>query len=367
MNRFTAFVIKEFRHLLRDPRTMVVLFAIPVIQLLLFGYVISTEIKNARIAVLDLSKDAMTQEIVNKLAATGYFTIEKHLNNTNDIETEFRKGNIKEVVIFLPGFERRLVSEGVASLQIITDASDPNMASLLDAYSRSVIYDFIEKRNHAANIGVIRTEFRMVFNEQLRSAYLFVPGTMALILMLISALMTSISITREKESGTMEVLLVSPLRPIQIILGKLTPYLALSVANMIAILLIGYFVFKVPINGSLVLLFFTCILFILLALSLGVMISTIAKTQQVAMIISLIALMLPTVLLSGFIFPIENMPKVLQILSIFMPPRWFLLALKSVMLKGLGVGYIYKYLFVMFLMLSAFIVISVRNFKIRLE
>ncbi|QQS51563.1 MAG: ABC transporter permease [Bacteroidota bacterium] len=367
MNRFIAFVIKEFRHLLRDPRTMIVLFAIPVIQLLLFGYVISTEIKNARIAILDLSKDSMTKEIANKLRATGYFTIEKYLNNTHDIETEFQKGSIKEVIIFLPDFERQLIRDGVAPLQIIADASDPNMASLLDAYSRSVIYDFIEERNHAKGVGVIKTEFRMVYNEQLRSAYLFVPGTMALILMLISALMTSISITREKESGTMEVLLVSPLRPIQIILGKLTPYLALSVANMIAILLIGYFVFKVPINGSLILLAFTCILFILLALSLGVMISTIAKTQQVAMIISLIALMLPTVLLSGFIFPIENMPKALQVLSIFMPPRWFLLALKSVMLKGLGLGYIYKYLLVMILMLSAFIIISVRNFKIRLE
>ena len=207
----------------------------------------------------------------------------------------------------------------------------------------------------------------MFYNEGLRSAFMFVPGTMALILMLISAMMTSVSIAREKEMGTMEILLVSPLKPIQIVLGKVVPYMALAFIDMMVIILIGHFVFGVPIRGSAILLIGTGTLFILLALTLGVLISTIAKTQQIAMIISLIGLMLPTILLSGFIYPIENMPKVLQAVSFIMPPRWFLSAIKDIMLKGAGIFEIWHDLLAMVVMWFLFISLSVRNFKIRLE
>jgi ABC-2 type transport system permease protein len=232
----------------------------------------------------------------------------------------------------------------------------------------SLINDFVLKENQlgSGNIMII-PEVRMFYNPELKSVFMFVPGIMAMILMLISAMMTSISIAREKEMGTMEVLLVSPLRPLQIIIGKVTPYVFLSFINAFTIIILGNTVFGIPINGSLILLFTESLLFILLALSLGIFISTISKSQQVAMFISLFALMLPTILLSGFIFPIESMPKILQWLSILMPPRWFIVILKSILLKGTGLAFIWKETLILLGMTIFFIIMSVKKFKIRLE
>jgi ABC-2 type transport system permease protein len=368
MKRFNAFVLKEFRHLFRDPRTMVVLFTIPIIQLMLFGYVITTEIKDARIAILDFSNDEVTKQITNKLLASGYFILEAKLNDIKEVEPAFRKGKIKEVIVFEQDFGRKLIHDNKASMQILTDASDPNMASLLDTYTRNIITNYqLDLNKTVSNTMFIQTEFRMFYNEGLRSAFMFVPGTMALILMLISALMTSVSIAREKELGTMEILLVSPLKPIQIVMGKVVPYMTLAFVDMLTIILIGHFVFGVPIRGSALLLIGTGSLFILLALTLGVLISTVARTQQIAMIISLIGLMLPTILLSGFIFPIENMPKVLQLVSTVMPPRWFLATIKDIMLKGAGFFQVWFNLLIMTSMMIFFIGLSIKKFKIRLE
>jgi ABC-2 type transport system permease protein len=367
MNRFKSFVIKEFRHLLRDPRTVFVLFAIPVIQLLLFGYVISNEIKGVRIAVLDYSKDEVTEKLINKIANSSYFVLEQRIESEKEIEKIFRKGKIKEVIVFENKFGYKLLHEGCSDIQIITDASDPNMASLLDVYTRNIILDFQKEQVQGQNPAMIDIHYRMFYNEELRSTHLFVPGTMALILMLICALMTSVSIAREKETGTMEVLLVSPLKPLQIVLGKVVPYMVLSFIDMLVIIIIGNLVFHVPVRGSATLLVGTGTLFILLALTMGVMISTIAKTQQVAMIISLVGMMLPTVMLSGFIFPIENMPVVLRGISLAMPPRWFLSAVKEIMLKGATFIDIWINLTVLAGMFILFIALSVRNFKIRLE
>jgi ABC-2 type transport system permease protein len=367
MNRFGAFIIKEFRHLLRDFRTVIIIFGIPIIQLVLFGYVISTDIKNARIAILDPSQDETSTALTNKLLSSGYFIADERIESETQIESMFMKGRIKEVIVFEKDFGRNFLKTGKANLQIITDASDPNTASLLENYTRNIVLDFVKESLKSNGKIPISIEHRMFYNENLSSANMFVPGTIALILMLISALMTSVSITREKENRTMEVLLVSPLRPIQIILGKVIPYLLLAFIDALVIIGVGHFIFGVPLRGSVVLLFSLCLLFILLALSIGITISTIARTQQVAMLISLAGLMLPTILLSGFIFPIENMPKILQFVSILMPPRWFLLALKDVMLKGVGISYIWKEIVIMLIMLAAFIMISVKKFKIRLE
>jgi ABC-2 type transport system permease protein len=237
---------------------------------------------------------------------------------------------------------------------------------MLENYAQGIVANYLSEIN-GGNIELISAPFRMYFNEDLKSSSNFVPGSMMLILMLISAMMTSISIVREKELGTMEVLLVSPLRPIQIILGKVVPYFTLSVVNMMVILAIGFFVFDVPIRGSLILLFLVTLLFILLALSLGIMISTIAKTQQTAMVISLMGLMLPTMLLSGFIFPLRNMPAFLQYLSLIMPPRWFLEALRSIMLKGANLTLIWPEVLILLGMLVFFIAVSVKKFKVRIE
>lgn len=367
MNRFIAFVRKEFKHLLRDFRTVLIIFGIPVVQLLLFGHVITTEIKDASMGILDLSHDELSIELTNKLLASGYFRIDESLQSVSQVEALFRKGRIKEVVVFEPGFGKHFVRDGQAALQLITDASDPNSAGILTNYTQSIINEFVAEQSPQAFKPPIRIEHRMFYNEELRSANMFVPGTIALILMLISALMTSVSIAREKEMGTMEILLVSPLRPLQIILGKVVPYLSLSVINSLVIVGVGHFLFHVPVRGSVALLFGLCFLFILLALSLGIAISTAVKTQQAAMLISLVGLMLPTILLSGFIFPIENMPLPLRLLSNLMPPRWFLSALKGVMLKGSGLVDIWKELTIMVLMLAGFILISVRKFQIRLS
>jgi ABC-2 type transport system permease protein len=347
---------------------MVILFGIPVIQLILFGFVITTEIKDARIGILDLSNDNVTREIKNKILSSGYFRLEANLYSDREIEPLFRKGDVKEVIVFERSFAQKLEREGKADIQVIADASDPNTAQMLYNYTNGVVQDYTKKKYAGFKIPVqIKSEVRMLYNENMVGAFMFVPGTMALILMLISAMMTSITIAREKEMGTMEILLVSPLKATHIIIGKVAPYLLLSIVDAFVVVFLGNVVFGVPIRGSFLLLAFLVILYITMALSLGILISTIVKTQQVAMFASGFALMLPTILLSGFIYPIENMPVPLQILSNFMPPRWFIDALKQVMLKGNGLNYIWSNVLILIAMTTFFLVLSVKKFKYRLE
>jgi len=368
MKQLKSFIKKEFFHIFRDPRTMLILFGIPVAQLLIFGTVIKNEIKDVRIAIYDQSKDETTQQITNKLLSSGYFVLVDDLQNTSGIEETFRKGEVKEIIIFESNFGEKLIKEGSAEVQLIADASDPNMARLAVSYTRGIINDYVQKMNPNQELPMqIQPEVRMYFNEEMKSAYMFVPGTMALILMLISAMMTSISITREKELGTMEILLVSPLKPAHIIIGKVLPYLLLSIVNAFVIVLIGLFVFGVPITGSFILLMLETILFILMALCLGILISTMAKSQMTAMFISMIVLMLPTILLSGFIFPIENMPEILQWLSHIMPARWFIAIIRGIMLKGVGMAFIWKETLILIGMTLLFVAVSMRKFKVRLE
>jgi len=368
MAQLLSFIKKEFFHIFRDPRTMLILFGIPVAQLLIFGTVIKNEIKDVRIAIYDQSKDETTQQITNKLLSSGYFVLVDDLQNTSGIEETFRKGEVKEIIIFESNFGEKLIKEGSAEVQLIADASDPNMARLAVSYTRGIINDYVQKMNPNQELPMqIQPEVRMYFNEEMKSAYMFVPGTMALILMLISAMMTSISITREKELGTMEILLVSPLKPAHIIIGKVLPYLLLSIVNAFVIVLIGLFVFGVPITGSFILLMLETILFILMALCLGILISTMAKSQMTAMFISMIVLMLPTILLSGFIFPIENMPEILQWLSHIMPARWFIAIIRGIMLKGVGMAFIWKETLILIGMTLLFVAVSMRKFKVRLE
>jgi ABC-2 type transport system permease protein len=368
MKQLKSFIKKEFYHIFRDMRTMLILFGIPVTQLLIFGTVIKNEISNVPVAIYDQSKDEVTGEITAKILSSGYFRLYNNLESTSGIDAIFRKGHVKQVIIFENGFGQRLLREGVADVQLIADASDPNMARLVTSYTTGIINDYIKKMNPDQQMPMqIRPEVRMYFNEEMKSAYQFVPGTMALILMLVSALMTSISITREKELGTMEILLASPLRPVQIIIGKVLPYLILSVANAFTIILIGNLVFGVPVSGSFLLLMLETVLFITMALCLGILISTLAKTQMVAMFISMVALMLPTIILSGFIFPIENMPKLLQWFSHLMPARYFITIIRGIMLKGVGILYLWKETLILVAMTLFFVALSVRKFKVRLE
>lgn len=368
MNRFKSFVIKEFYHIFRDRRSLVVLFGIPVAQVLLFGFVISNDIRDAKIAVLDYSKDDVTREITNKIVSSPYFSLSRHLNDDKEIEQIFRKGNVKLVLVFGHDFARNLENNGKADLQIIADATDPNIANLLVSYTSAIVFNYTKDINHLASVPMqISMESRMVYNPELKSVYMFVPGIMAMILMLISAFMTSITITREKESGTMEVLLVSPLRPSQIIIGKVMPYVLLSFLSAIMIIVLGIFVFQMPVEGNILLLLAESLLFIILALSLGILISTVANNQQTAMMMSMVALMLPTILLSGFVFPVENMPFILQALAHIMPPKYFITIVKNIMLKGTGILYVWKETLVLVGMTIFFIMMSIKKFKVRLE
>ncbi len=367
MKRFISFVTKEFHHIFRDKRTLIILFGIPFAQVLLFGFVITNELKNVKIAVWDKSNDEVTKQITDKITSCGFFTLEEIIYKKEDLERVFKAGKIREVIIFEENFAQKLKKEKIANIQLIADASDANSANMIINYTSGIIMNYTSSINREINLPMqIHVNERMLYNEELRDVYMFVPGIMAMILMLVSAMMTSISVAREKETGTMEVILVSPLNPIQILLGKVTPYIVLSFLNAVTIIALGYFVFGMPIMGNLSLLMAETMLFIILALSLGILISTAAPSQQVAMFISMFALMLPTILLSGFIFPIENMPLILQYISALMPPKYFIIILKNIMLKGTGLAYIWKETAILTFMTIVFIALSAKKFKVRL-
>lgn len=368
MSKFRGFIVKEFYHIFRDRRTLLILFGVPIVQLILFGFAIRNEITNIQIGVVDQSNDHITRQITNELEASDYFTTVDGFETADEIERGFQNGSIREAVIFENSFARKLRRQGAAQVQIITDATDPNSSETMRAYTASILNDYQQRINagRTSDLVEIVPETRMRFNPELESVNLFVPGLIAVILMLISALMTSITITREKEMGTMEVLLASPLRPLQIITGKVLPYFFLSFVNVITVLVLAWLVFDVPIRGSIPLLLLESLLFIFCALALGILISTVSRTQQTATMASLAGLLLPTVILSGFIFPISSMPVVLQWISNIIPARWFLIIIRGIMLKGIGIEYLWKETLILGGMTVVLMGVSVRNFDVRL-
>ncbi len=369
MKRFLGFVRKEFLHIFRDPLTMIIIFGIPAVQILLFGFVVSTELKETKVAFLDLSKDEMTRNITGKICSSGFFAKGADLTGYHEAEQVLRQNKIKAVIVFEEEFGRKLVREGKASVHIIADGSEPNMATLITNHISAILSDFNREQagKGMQQLVLVQPEVRMFYNPALKGQFMFVPGVITLIMLLICALMTSITITREKEFGTMEVLLVSPLRPAQIIVGKVLPYFILSFVDVILILLLSWFVFELPIRGSLTLLLAELMLYILMSLSLGILISTVAKNMQQAIFISLVGMMLPTVLLSGFIIPIESMPLAYRWFSKILPPAYFITILKNIMIKGTGLLYVWKETLFLVVFTLAAIGLSIRNFKIRLQ
>ncbi|NTW82392.1 MAG: ABC transporter permease [Chlorobiaceae bacterium] len=367
MKRFLGFLRKEFYHIFRDRRTLAILFGMPVIQLLLFGFVIRNEISEVKLGICDLSHDSETRRIIDKLCSGGIFIASMNLASTGEIGPAFASGKLQEAIVFEPGFASRLQREGRGEVQVITDGSDPNVSRIINGYTATVIRDYQMERNAEGSAGGVVPVPLMMFNPSLKSVYLFVPGLMALILMLVSALMTSISIAREKENGTMEILLVSSLRPFQIIIGKVVPYMLLAFINALTVLALAFIVFGVPCRGSVVLLVLESLLFIMTALSLGILISTVTSSQQAAMMISLGGLLLPTILLSGFIFPVASMPLPLQVISNIIPARWYLVIVRAIMLKGADFSTLWQETLVMLLMTCMFVTLSIRKFSVRLQ
>ena len=349
MKQFIAFVKKETKHILRDKRTMLILFGMPVVLMFLFGFAITTDVKNVRTVVVTSMMDHQTQRAVERLAQSEYFIIIQTVNTPQEAERLIRSQKADMALVFAK-------NQGV---QFIVDGSDPNMAQQWTTYAQQTIASDARPLDALHSI--------LLYNPQMRSAYNFVPAIMGMLLMLICAMMTSISIVREKEKGTMEVLLVSPVRPLMVIIAKAVPYLVLAFAILITILLMARFMLDVPLAGSLFWILAVSTLYILLALSLGLLISNVAKTQLVALLLSAMVLLMPVVMLSGMLFPVESMPQVLQWLSAIVPPRYYIQAMRKLMIMGVGIGEVAQEVAILSGMTILLLIIALKKFNSRLE
>ena len=352
MKQFIAFVIKEARHILRDKRTMLILFGMPVVMMLLFGFAITTDVKNVRTVVVTSQMDHLTQAAIERLAQSEYFTITQTVSTPQEAERLIRSQKADMAVVFAHDFASK--KKGI---QLIVDGSDPNMAQQWTSYAQQTILN--------PQSSVVNS--KLLYNPQMKSAYNFVPAIMGMLLMLICAMMTSISIVREKEKGTMEVLLVSPVRPLMVIIAKAVPYLVLAFGILITILLMARFVLGVPLQGSLFWILAVSTLYILLALSLGLLISNVAQTQLVALLLSAMVLLMPVVMLSGMMFPVESMPTVLQWIAAVVPPRYYIDAMRKLMIMGVGIGEVMKEVTILALMTIVFLTVALKKFNVRLE
>ena len=376
MTALQGLLRKEFLHIRRDRRTAAVLIALPVVQVMLFGYAIRTDVDEVRLAVVDPAPDSATIELRNRFAAGDVFRTVAVVPRTEDLDPLFESGRAQQAIVFYPGFAEDLGNGVPAQLLILTDATEPNTGSLLQSYAQAVVNQWVGEAGRAGGArgaGGVGSEVRIVaqvrtrFNPTRESKNLFVPGLMAFVLTIISSLMTAISLTREKETGTMEALLVSPLRPWEIIVGKVTPYLAIGFVSVVAVLVEALLVFHVPLRGSVPLLLFEGALYILVSLSLGILISARTSSQRIAMMFALLGTMLPNILLSGFIFPLESMPAALQVISYAVPGRWFVAIARGIMLKGIGLEYVWRETLFLAAMATVLLAASIRSFNERLE
>ncbi|MDR2955653.1 MAG: ABC transporter permease [Prevotella sp.] len=366
MKQFISFIRKEIYHITRDPLTLVIMLVLPVIMLLILGFAVSTEITNTEFVVLDESKSTVSEKLIGKIEANEYFNLSGYLNSADEIEKSFQRGESKMAIIIPSSFGNEIGRTGT-DIQIMVDASNPNEASTIVNYFQSIMMQYqMEQAKAGTNVPVINSEVKMLYNPQMKSAYNIVPGMIGMLMMLICALMTSISVVREKEQGTMEILLVSPLKPATIMFAKAVPYLVVAFLDVIMVLVLAYFVLDVPIVGSIPLILLLSVIYTFSALALGLLISTITNTQQTAMIASGVGLMLPSMLLSGLIFPVSSMPDILQWISYIIPARWFIDALRSVMIKGLGFEAIWIQFLVLLCMTIFFMNLSIKKFKNRL-
>ncbi len=368
MKEFRKFITKEFLHIFRDRRTILIVLIMPIVQIVLFGFAVSTDINNARVDIVGDMRDRLVMQIAERMDNNRYLQVESRYESPVEVGGRFRRSEVDVAVCFEKDFEKKLTKNGRAAVKIIGDASDPNSAQVIVNYVTGVINDVVEEINGQDGVsssGRMPT-VEYVYNPAMKSSYNFVPGVMSLILMLICSMMTAISIVREKENGTLELLLVSPIRPAWIIISKAVPYLVLSVVNLVTIFLLSRYVIDVPVRGSMLLIALVSLIFIFASLSLGLLISTVASTQRVALLISGMGMMMPTMIFSGVIFPCESMPVVLQWVSDIIPAKWYIIMIKKVMIEGVGLEYIVKELVILSSMAVFLFVTSVKLFKTRL-
>ncbi len=356
MKQFLSFVLKESRHIQRDRRTMLILFGMPVVLMLLFGFAITNDVKNVRTVVVTSQMDQRTQQAVDRLAASEYFSIIATVGTSREAEQLIRSQ--KADISLIPSLTQKEKGGG-HYWQIMADGSDPNMAQQWVTYAQAILSQPANSKNEPV--------LKLLYNPQMKSAYNFVPAIMGMLLMLICAMMTSISIVREKEKGTMEVLLVSPVRPLMIIVAKAVPYLVLAFLILITILLMARYVLGVPLAGSIVWIVVVSAIYILLALSLGLLISNVAQSQLVALLMSAMVLLMPIVMLSGMLFPIESMPTILQWVSAVVPPRYYIEAMRKLMIMGVGIEEVAREVLILSCMTLLLLAVSLAKFKNRLE
>lgn len=368
MRQLSTFIRKEFIHVFHDRKTLLMLFGLPIAQIILFGFALSLEMQNAKIAVVDYAHDSNSRAIIQKISSSRYFDLNQNVNSESELDAVFRKGKIKAALVIPANFGNDINRFGGSRIQIITDATDINTANTISGYLTNIINDYQAELNPTLQNQIrIIPELRMLYNPGLKGEYTFIPGMMAMIMMLVGVMMTAIAIVREREIGTMEILLVSPFKPMMVIVAKFIPYLIISLANVTSILILSKIFLGLGVEGNLFLLYAESLLFIMTALALGLLISIVSESQQSAMFVSIVVTMLPTLLLSGFMFPIANMPLPLQIISNVVPSRWYYEIVKSIMIKGLGFSFIWKQTLILAGMTIFLIIVSVRKFKIRLE
>ncbi|MGL5319161.1 MAG: ABC transporter permease [Bacteroidales bacterium] len=365
MKLLRAFILKETRHILRDVRTLAITILMPVALVILFGYVITNEIKHVQMAVYVPQSDTQTHLLTHRFTSSGYFDEVITLTSETEIPQCLQRG-IKLVLVFPARFEQQLFSGGQTSLQLVLDGSDMNTSQTIVGYAENIISQYKEefdRNNGLKTPRLFDLQIQMLYNPSLKSVYMFLPGVLALIMLIVSAMMTAISIAREKELNTLRLLLVSPLQPVVIIIGKVIPYMILSVINTLIIIGLSVLIFHIPITGSILLLTLLCFLFICTALSFGILIGLNVPNQQVAVMVSILSLYMPTLMLSGFVFPIENMPVFLQYLSNILPAKWFIIALRSILIRGTDFLSVWHEFTILFAMMMVFIGISVKRLK----
>lgn len=366
MKAFLGFVRKETLHLLRDRQTLAILILFPVVQVLIFGFAVRTDVRAIAIAIVDPSPDVATTQLRERIAASDRFHIAWVGGSPRELDVRFREGTVRQALVLPRDVERRIGRGDSLPLQLITDGSDPNTGGIMQGYASAIVQRWYQDAVPAAGGLRIDAQTRMRYNPTLESAHLFVPGLVAFVLTIVSALMTAISITREKETGTMEMLLVSPIRPTAIVAGKVMPYIALGFFSVVLVLVAARTVFGVPLRGSLVLLLAESVLYIVTALALGILISTKVPNQRTAMIAALAGLLMPTLLLSGFIFPLDSLPQVLHWLTYIVPARWFLTIVRGIMLKGAGLATLWQETLVLIGMTVFLLAMGSRGLAIRL-
>lgn len=368
MKQFKAFVNKEFLHIIRDNKTLMIIIGMPIVQILLFGFAINMEVQDIRVAFYDPTPDAVTIGIAERIKQNSYFNFQGNMQTMEQMNESMRKGELDLSVVFQKNFQEDLVHSGYAAVQLLSNSSDPNRGSIATTYASAIIAGYQREQMELMQIPFqIQTENRMIYNPLMKSSYMFVPGIMGLVLIIICTIMTSVSIVREKERGTMEVLLASPLKQGTMIFAKTIPYMVISLIDFIIILLLSYFVLGVPIKGNLLLLFLVAIIYITLTLTYGLTISTLVNKQINAVIISAITTMIPVLMLSGMIFPINNMPPILQTFSSIVPARWFIAAVRKVMIQGQGLIMVWKEIVILIGMSLILLGITIANTKKRLE